>query len=193
MMDNALLIAAGASAASGSAALRFAWSLRKRSPAWNSAGWGLLALGSVLGWLGAGAWGTTVAALFGMGSALLFLAYAAATAPAAANARASSRRAGALPERGEPWHLRRRIVTFLIVAMVAMIVSIGLALAARGLVAWSGAGDADAIATGFFVMPLAWTLLAFAVLMEERRARQWRLLAMSAVPGVVAVIVGVAA
>jgi hypothetical protein len=192
MMSDGLLIAAGASAACGSAALRFAWSLPKRSPAWNSAGWGLFALGVVLGWVSAGAWGTAVASLFGMAAALLILAYAAGSAPTTTN-KASNRRAGALPESGEPWQLGRRIVTFLIVVLVAMIVSVGLALAARGLVAWSGAGDANANVASFFVMPLAWTLLAFAVLMEERRAKQWRLLAMSAVPGIVAVIIGVAA
>jgi phosphoglycerol transferase MdoB-like AlkP superfamily enzyme len=133
-----------------------------------------------------------VASLFGMGAALLFLAYAAGTAPATAN-KASNRRVGALPEGSEPRRIGGRIATFLIVVLVAMIVSVGLALTARGLVAWSGAGDANANVASFFVMPLAWTLLAFAVLMEERRAKQWRLLAMSAVPGVVAVIIGVAA
>jgi hypothetical protein len=192
MMSDGLLIAAGASAACGSAALRFAWSLPKRSPVWNSVGWGLFALGTVLAWLSAGAWGTAVASLFGMAAALLLLAYAAGTAPATTN-KASNRRAGVLPEGGEPRRIRRRIVTLLIVVLVAMIVSVGLALAARGLVVWAGAGEANATVTSFFVMPLAWTLLAFAVLMEERRAKQWRMLAMSAVPGVVAVIIGVAA
>lgn len=191
-MADALLIAASASAAGGSAALRFAWSLPRRSRAWNSLGWGLFALGAVLGWLSAGAWGAAIASLFGMAAALLFLAYAAATAPAT-TAKASNRRAGALPEGGEPWRIGRRIGTFAIVVLVAMIVSVGLAVAARGLVAWSGAGDANANVASFFVMPLAWTLLAFALLMEERRARQWRLLALCAVPGVLAVVAGVAA
>jgi hypothetical protein len=191
-MTDALLIAASASAAGGSAALRFAWSLPRRSPAWNSLGWGLFALGAVLGWLSAGAWGAAIASLFGMAAALLFLAYAAATAPAT-TAKASNRRAGALPEGGEPWRIGRRIGTFAIVVLVAMIVSIGLAVAARGLIAWSGGGDANANVASFFVMPLAWTLLAFALLMEERRARQWRLLALCAVPGVLAVVTGVVA
>jgi hypothetical protein len=193
MIADTLLVAAGASAAAGSVVLRFAWSLPRRSIAWNTAGWGLFGLGALLGWLSAGAWGTAVASLCGMGAALLLLAHAAGTTPAPANARASNRRAGALPERGEPWRLGRRIVTFLIVVLVAMIVSVGLAVAARGLVAWSGAGEANANVASLFVMPLAWALLAFALLMEERRARQWRLLAIAAVPGALAMISGLAA
>jgi len=192
-MENALLIAAGIGAACGSAALRFAWSLPRRSRTWNGIGWGLFGLGLVLGWLAAGAWGASIAALAGMTAALLILAYAAATAPAAAGAKASNRRAGALPEGSEPWRLGRRIATFLIVTLAAMIVSVGLAVAARELIVWSGAGEANANVGSFFVMPLAWALLAFALLMEERRVRQWRLLALCAVPGVLAVAAGVAA
>lgn len=193
MAQDAFLIAAGLSAACASAALRRAWSLPRRSPAWNGVGWGLFGLGAVLGWVGAGAWGTAMAALSGMATALLFLAYAATTAPAAANARASNRRVGALPEGSERWRLGRRIGTFLIVVLAASIVSVGLAIAARSLLAWSGAGEADANVASFYVMPLAWALLAFLVLMEESRARQWRLLALSAVPGLVAVVAGLAA
>lgn len=192
-MGDALIIAAGASAAGGSAALRFAWSLPRRSIGWNAAGWGLFALAALLGWLGAGAWGTAVASLFGMGAALLLLAHAAMTTRAPAGAKASNRRAGALPERGEPWRLGRRIVTFLISGPAAMIVSVGLALAARGLLVWSGAGEANANVASFFVMPLGWALLAFLLLMEVRRARQWRLLALAAAPGAAAMLSGLAA
>jgi hypothetical protein len=193
MVTDALLVAACAGTALGSAVLRFAWSLPRRSRIWNGAGWGLFTIGGLFGWLGAGAWGASVASLFGMGSALLFLAHAAATAPTTADAKPSSRRAGALPEAGEPWRLGRRIATFLLVVLGGMIASTSLAVAARTLLAWSGAGEANANVASFFVMPLAWTLLAFALLMEQSREQQWRLLAMSALPGVLAAVFGLAA
>ena len=193
MAGEVLLVLAGASAAGCSLVLRFAWSLPRRSSAWNAMGWGLFGLGTLLGWSSAGAWGSAVASLFGMASALLLLGHAAVKAPPATGARASNRRAGMLPAGGEPWHLRRRIATFLIVVLGAMVVSVGLAVAARGLVAWSGAGEANANVASFFTMPLAWALLAFALLVEERRARQWRLLAVSAVPGVLAAMAGAVA
>ena len=188
-----MLFAASAGTALGSAVLRYAWSLPRRSRSWNGIGWGLFALGALLGAVSAGAWGVAVAALFGMGTALIFLAHAAATARATTEARASNRRAGALPEGSEPWRIGRRIVTFLIVMLVAMIVSIGLAVAIRSLFAWGGAGEANANVAGLFAMPVAWALLVFVLLMEEDRAQQWRLLAMFAVPGALAAIVGAAA
>ena len=192
MTGDMLLIAAGISGAGGGAMLRYAWAMPRRSTGWNAAGWGLFALGLIVGWIGAGAWGASIAALFSMGMALLLLGYAAATAPPPTNAKASNRRVGALPEGSEPWRLGRRIVTFLIVMVAAMIVALGLALAVRGLLAWGGAGEANANVASFYAMPLAWALLAFLLLMEERRARQWRLLAFSAVPGVIAVVTGMA-
>lgn len=193
MMDDMILIAAGASAACGCAALRYAWSLPQRSPVWNAAGWGLLALGVVLGWSAAGAWGSAVASLVGMAAAMVFLAYSAWTAPIRVAGKASNRRVGALPEAGEARHIRRRVMTFLIVVVGAWIVSTGIAVAARSLMAWAGAGEANANVTAFFVIPLAWTALAFALLMEERRSRQWRMLAICAVPGIVATAIGLSA
>jgi len=193
MAAGALLIVAGASAAGGSAALRFAWSHARRSIGWNSAGWGLFALAVVTGWAAAGAWGVAMATLWGMGAAMALLAYAAATAPAASGAKASNRRANMLPQGNEKLHLLRRIITFLLVALVAMIVSIGLALATRGLLLAAGASEANAIVLAFFAMPLAWMGLSYALLMQERRARQWRLLLLWAVPGLIALGAGLAA
>ena len=193
MTDDTLLFAATIASICAAVVLRRAWALPRRSPTWNAVGWGLFGLGAVLGWLAAGAWGSTVAAIGGMAAALSLLAYAAATAPASTNARASNRRVGALPEGGEPRRIGRRIATFLIVVLAAMIVSIGIALATRGLIALSGGGEANANVASFFMMPLAWAVLAFFLLMEERRARQWRMLAITAVPGVVAIVAGLAA
>jgi hypothetical protein len=193
MIGDFLLGAGCASAAAGSAILRRAWSLPRRSWAWNGTGWGLFALGAVLGWQAAGAWGTAVAALFGMGVALMLLAHAATTAPRTNTGKASNRRVGALPQAGEPWRIGRRIGTFMITIFAAVLVSVGLGLSARGLLAWVGGGEANANVASFFVMPLAWGLIIYALLMEERRARQFRLLAILAVPGVVATVVGLAA
>jgi hypothetical protein len=191
-MADTLLIAASASAVGGSAVLRYAWSLPRRSTALNGVGWGLFLAGIIAGWWSAGAWGTTIVSLFGIGAALLFLGHAAATAPAA-NARASNRRVNMLPEHGEPLHLARRFMTFCIVAIAALIVSVGLGVATHSLMAWAGAVPANAIVAGFFMMPLAWGLLAYTLLMEERRTRQWAMLGILAVPGALAVFIGLSA
>jgi xanthine/uracil permease len=78
------------------------------------------------------------------------------------------------------------------IVLAAMVVSLGIALATRGLFAWGGAGEANANVASFFMMPLAWAVLAFFLLLEEQRARQWRLLAVAAAPGVLAVAAGLA-
>lgn len=193
MWGDALLIAACASAVGGSTVLRHSWALPKRSAAWNGAGWGLFALSAVLGWWSAGAWGVSVAALCAMVAAYAILAQVGIVTPVKAAGKASNRRVGAMPERGEPWHLGRRIVTFLIVVVLAWIVSIGLALASHKLLAALGAAPADAIVAAFFVLPLAWGLLAFFLLMEERRVAQWRLLGVTALPGLAVLVMGLAA
>jgi len=193
MMSDVLLIAAGASAACGSATLRFAWSLPRRSKTWNIVGWGLFAVGALAGWLSAGAWGAAIAFLCGMCAALLLLTHAAITAPAGVSAKASNRKAGMLPARGEALHLGRRVATFFIVCLAAMIVAVGLAIATRALMIAAGASEADANVASLFIMPLGWALLACALLMEERRAYQWRLLLICASPGVIALTTGMTA
>jgi len=160
---------------------------------WNAGGWGLFALAIVIGWLAAGAWGVAVAALWGMGAAMLLLGHAAVTSLAAPGAKPSNRRVNMLPQGGEPLHLVRRIITFLIVALVAMIVSIGLALATRSILLWTGASEANAVVMAFFAMPVAWAFLSYALLMTESRARQWRLLLIYAVPGLIALGMGLVA
>jgi len=68
-----LLWVAAALGVAGVLALRFAWSLPRRSPAANAAGWGLLALSTVGAWLAEGAWGATIAALCAMLAAFTLL------------------------------------------------------------------------------------------------------------------------
>jgi len=160
---------------------------------WNAAGWGLFALGATAGWGSAGAWGLTVATLWGMGAALLLLTHAAWASPATAGGRASNRRVNLLPQGNEPLHLARRINSFLMVALAALIVSVGLGIATWALLDRLGAHAADSLVLALFVMPFAWGLLAYALLMQESRARQWRLLLLCAVPGAIALVTGLAA
>lgn len=183
---------AGAGAVGGAAALRFAWSQPTRSMIWNGVGWGLFLVATLSAWGGAGAWGVAMAALWGMGAAMLLLAHAALTAPAIPGAKASNRRANMLPQGGEPKFLWRRIVTFLIVIFAAMIVSIGIGIAARAVALLFSASEANANVIAFFAMPLVWVWLSYALLMEHRRLRQWRMLLLWAAPGLLATILGLA-
>ena len=77
-----LLWVAAVLGVTGVAALRFAWSLPRRSPAANAVGWGLLSIAAVGAWLAEGAWGVTIAALCAMQAALAVLAVAGIRAPA---------------------------------------------------------------------------------------------------------------
>jgi hypothetical protein len=185
MANHALLIAAGAAAVAGVAVLRLAWSRPKRSAWLNGGGWGLIALAAALAGAHSGAWGISVAALCGMGAALLALTHAAAGDGASAGGKVSNRRVGMLPEGREPLRIGRRFATFLIVAPVAMIVSAGIAVPVRALALLAGAGEADANVIGLFAMPLAWTVLAHVLLMKESRAAQVRVLLIWAAIGII--------
>lgn len=153
----------------------------------------MLATALVAAWFSAGAWGVAVCALWGMGTATMLLAQAALSAPALPGAKASNRRANMLPQGGEALFLQRRIITFLIVIIAAMLVSIGIGIAARALALLLGAREANANVLAFFAMPLAWVWLSYALLMEHRRAWQWRMLMLWAVPGGLAIIMGLTA
>jgi len=178
--QQTLLILAIAAAVAGVSVLRLAWSRKQRSAALNAGGWGLMAIAVVLAGAHSGAWGISVAALWGMGAALLWLTYAAIAAPATAGAKASSRRVRMLPEAGEPLGLVRRIVTFLLVALAALIVSAALAIPARLLATLCGAGEGDATVVALIAMPLIWAILACVLLMAPGRAAQWRVLLIGA-------------
>lgn len=83
--------------------LRLSWGRKERNRLLNTLGWGLVALAIVLAWSAAGAWGAAVMSLWAMGAALLALGWAAWRSPPAKRS-ASNRRAGMLPEAGEPAH-----------------------------------------------------------------------------------------
>lgn len=190
MSANAYLLLAALAAAVSVAALRVSWARKKRSAPLNIVGWGLIALAAVLGWLGAGMWGASVAAMVGMGGAGLALAIAGATAPKGKSA-ASNRRVKMLPEAGEPKQVGRRIVTFLIAVPLALIVSIGLAVAVRGLADALGASPADSVTLAFFTAPIAWGVLLHLLLIQQRRRGQWLVLLVGALPVMPVVLTGV--
>lgn len=169
----------GAAAGVAVILLRLAWSRPRRSLPLNTAAWGLLALGLLAGGRTAGAWGLSVVSLVAMGCAFLLLCHAGLTSPAA-RFRASARRAHVLPDRGEPLRLGRRAITFLLSVPAALIVSLLIALAVRGLLPAAGWHEADSNTTAFFLTPVLWSVLLFLLLMKTDRRGQAALLAIPA-------------
>lgn len=181
-----LVWAGAATAILGVLLLRRAWGLPRRSAALNGAAWALLLLGAALGIAGNGAWGAAMVSLFGMGTAALLLAGAAATSRPG-KTRASDRKAHMLPAQGEPRRIGRRLLTFLVTVPLAMLVSLLVALAARALAALGGWAEADSNALTLLLLPLLWGILAFALLMMPRRRTQilWLLLPAAASLGLI--------
>lgn len=182
MDGGAILIWAGALAAILAVVLlRVAWSKPKRSHALNGAGWSLLLTGVAAGGAAAGAWGIAIISLAAMVAAFVALAVAGLGSPPG-RATASSRRVGLLPEPGEPRRIGRRITTFLLTIVAGFIVSIGLGLAVRSLgdlLDWSAS---DANVAALFTVPLAWSVLVFVLLIQERRRSQIVMLLVCCVP-----------
>lgn len=182
MALSGFLWAAIAAAIGGVALLRLSWGRRGRSAGLNGAGWALFGFAAIAGWAAAGAWGGTIAALWGMGAAALLLGHAAVTAPAGKGNGGATARVRMLPEAGEPLYLLRRIVTFVLVVL-ALPASILLALALRALGDAGGMSEANAIVVALFGAPLAWTILAYWLLVERRRLVQVAILLLAALPG----------
>jgi len=186
-----LLWAAIALGAGGIAALRYAWSLPRRSPAANAAGWALLALSSLVAGVSDGAWGVAVAALGTTLVAIAVLAVAGIRAPAG-RAKSSNRRVGMLPEGGEPRRLGRRAVTFLLTIVCGFAVSVALALAIRGLGGVLGWYEANANVVALFSVPLTWAILVFTLLMQRTRRSQVATLLICGLPVLPALLSGAA-
>lgn len=175
MAADFLLIGAAAASVAGVAVLRLAWARPRRSMRLNGVGWAAILLGCVLAALHSGAWGISLVAMTSMAAALLFLGQAGLAAPAGAG-RASNRRVRMLPEADEPLQLGRRTVTFLIVSVAAALISTGIAVGSRALALIAGVGEADANVLALAAMPLAWTILSYALLMENTRRAQIKML-----------------
>ena len=165
------MVLAALAGVAGVAVLRLAWSRKQRSAALNGAGWALLGGAAVAGAAAEGAWGVAVASLFAMGAAFVALAAAGLRSPAR-SATASNRRVGMLPEAGEPRRIGLRAGTFLLTIVAGFAVAIGLGLALRELGLLLGWSETNANVAAMFCVPLAWTALVFALLMQERRRTQ---------------------
>jgi len=176
-----LLPLAALSGMAGVAVLRLAWHRARRSPGLNALGWTLLVLAAILGGAAQGAWGVAVASLFAMALAFLLLAFAAGSSPPG-KGRASNRRVAMLPEAGEPRRIGRRVATFLIVVAGGLLASIALGVALRAGAVAAGWSEANANAAALFAVPIAWGVLAFVLLMQERRRAQLLTLLGCAVP-----------
>ncbi|WP_187336319.1 hypothetical protein [Novosphingopyxis iocasae] len=169
--------------------LRSAWRRRQgaRVPrtAMVASGWCALALGSILAAIGAGAWGVAVAATAAMMTAMALLGFAAWSAPAGPD-KERQRRAQVAPTK--PHRVGGRITTFLLVAVGAFAGAVAIALALRFLVLSAGWSEADANVTMLFVQPLAWAVLATALLVTPSRKRQLGIIAFCAVPALPALL-----
>ncbi|WP_162806164.1 hypothetical protein [Sphingosinicella terrae] len=177
-------------AVAGVALLRLAWARPRRSRALNGLGWSALATATILAWQGDGAWGVALASLFAMAAALVLLAVAGAKSPAG-RAKPSDRKTGMLPEAGEPKRIGGRVLTFLVVVLGGLVVSIGLAIAVRGVGGLLGWQEADGNALAFFTVPLAWAVLASVLLMQARRRSQIVTLAVCSAPAFLFLLTGV--
>lgn len=171
MAGDATIWAAAALGVAGVGVLRYAWSLPRRSPLANGAGWALLALSGICAGMAEGAWGIAVAVLCAMLAAFALLALAGMRSPRRA-AKASNRGVGMLPKRGEPRRIARRVVTFLLVIVAGFAVSVGLGLAVRGLGGLLGWSEANANVVALYSVPMAWSVLAFVLLMQQTRRSQ---------------------
>lgn len=185
-----LLWLAAAFGVAGIGVLRFAWSLPRRSTAWNAAGWGLLLASTVGAAAAEGAWGVAMAAMLTMAAALIALAVAGARSPQGRE-KASNRRVGMLPEGSEPRRIGRRFGTFALVVVAGAAVSIGLAVSLRGLGGLLGWQPANANALALFAAPLAWAVLCTVLLMQTRRRSQVLTLALCSLPLVPVLLTGV--
>lgn len=171
MAIDGFLFGAALAAVSAVAVLRMSWQRKSRATVLNVLGWSLGLLAAVTAWQAAGAWGVTIVSLWAMGAAYVALSYAALTAPAMKE-KASNRRAGMLPEGGEPLYLGRRFMTFAIVGIGALAGSIAIAVATRWFASLIGAGEADATVLALFAAPIAYCILAFFMLMTTSRRAQ---------------------
>lgn len=189
MGEAAYWIAVTGGALGGIAVLRAAWARPRRSALHNLAGWALLALATVAGGMLGGAWGVAVSWMVAMAASLAVMAHSATTAPRRAKASAPTRQAGIAPP-GEPLHLGRRTLTFLLVVPLALASSVAFAIGLRGALVILGAGEANANSTALFAVPLAWGVLATVVLLCERRKAQFAILSFYALTMVVGLVPG---
>lgn len=169
--------------------LRRAWGLPRRSAAANGIAWALMLAGAVSALAGSGAWGLAVVSLVGMATAALLLAHAGWTSPRG-KARGLDRRAHMLPESGEPRHLGRRLLTFVLTVPLGFTASLLGALGVRALTGMAGLSDADGNAMVLLLAPVFWAFLVFWLLMLSTRREQCAWLAAPAIAGLGLIWIG---
>ena len=167
---------AGAFAILGVAVLRHSWGRPSRSLLWNGAGWAALALAALLGARSGGAWGVAVTVCVATGVALVFLAGAAIERPAWRRSPRKERQSPAKQAEAAR-SFGARLTTFVVAGPLALVTSVLLALAVRVALMAGGTGPANGNTAVLGLVPLVWPLLTFALLMVERRSRQFGLLA----------------
>tara|TARA_B100001179_G_C18580752_1_gene399805 strand:- start:698 stop:1276 length:579 start_codon:yes stop_codon:yes gene_type:complete len=170
MAGDAPMWLASMLAIAGVAVLRVSWGRAKRSLPLNLSGWAALITALVVADSAAGEWGVTIAILVATGAAFVALAFAAVkpvrkvkakavrTVHRGADENAAARRSG--------W------LTFLITGPLSLGASILLALAMRALIVMAGGAEADGNVAVLAVVPIAWPIFAFALLMMSRRRVQ---------------------
>lgn len=189
MPDETFFLAATASAIAAVLVLRFSWARERRSLLLNAAGWLLLVISLVSGWAFAGAWGVTVMSLWAMAAAFVILAFAAWKSPPARR-KASNRRAGMLPEAGEPLRLASRCATFLLVVLGGMVSAVALAITTRWISLLTGASEANGNVLALFAAPLGWTILVFLILVTGSRKGQLAIIAVPVATAIPAFVTG---
>ena len=172
MAGGGLMWLAAALAVAGILLLRASWARPVRSTPLNLCAWLALLAAAIVGGVEAGAWGMAVTALVATGAAMLLLAKAVFEQPRWKRPAKQPREvdgSGNDPKTG----LSRRIVTFLLAGPIALTVSTLFALAARIALIATGASEADGNVAVLGLVPLVWPILAFALLMFERRKTQF--------------------
>lgn len=168
MAGGALPVLLGSAAcAAGVAALRLGWARPRRSAALNGLSWGSLAGGLVLlGWA-EGAWGVAIGALAAMLTAGMLLAAAARNGGNGAR-RGRAAEEPALPGARSPLALGRRAGVFLLVVPGGFAAAILIALAGLAVAREAGWREPDALALAFYLFPLAWAIIALALMLRAR-------------------------
>ncbi|WP_370190692.1 hypothetical protein [Qipengyuania sp.] len=173
MSDGTLWLGC-ALAAGGVAVLRLSWGRPHRDRGLNALGWAGIAGGTLLAGLSEGAWGVAVAVLCATSAAALLLAHSAVEKPRAARRSAPTVRIAASAARpARPIH---GLTTFVLGGPLALAVAVVLALAIRVAAMRWPVAEADGNVMVLALVPLLWPLLAFAMLMTERRRAQFAML-----------------
>lgn len=187
MSGQALIWLSGVLAVAGIIVLRLSWARPVRHSGMNAAGWGLLLAGSIVAASEAGAWGIAVASLFATGAAMVLLFKAVFEQPRWRRP-AKAFRPGDKAVSDQGSSVGRGLATFAIAGPLALIATVLVALASRLALLATGAVEADGNVAVLGLVPLVWPVLAFALLMIEKRKTQLAVVGIIALAALVPVI-----